>query len=496
MKKFLSLIVILFVSPALAGEVRLGFLQFNDMYELASKDGRGGFAALKTLLDRERERLPGAVTVLSGDFISPSLMSGVTHGAHMIDLGNAVGIDLAVPGNHEFDFGADAFRERLKESRFPWLVANIHESDGGIFAGLAPTAIREMGGLKVGFFGVITPRTAKLATATKGLTFTDHLPAARKSVADLKAQGAEVIVALTHLDFDDDRDLARRVPGIHLILGGHDHEAITWQEGDTLIHKSGQDAYWLGVVELAVDRGADGRPLVTPSWRMLSTRGVPGDAAVAAKVADYEARLGAALDQPVGNCRQALDSRASVVRRRESSFGNLVTDALRVRLGADVALFNGGGIRGDTLRPAMEQLSRRDLMRELPFGNLGAMVEAKGSALRTALEKGLSGIEKGHGGFLQVSGLTMTIDPARPAGRRLLEATVAGQPLDDARAYRIAMPDYLAYGGDGQNVFAEATVLVDRSGALPVASLLEEYLKAGAPVDLGPGPRIKEVSVP
>jgi 2',3'-cyclic-nucleotide 2'-phosphodiesterase (5'-nucleotidase family) len=229
---------------------------------------------------------------------------------------------------------------------------------------------------------------------------------------------------------------------------------------------------------------------------MLSTRGVPGDAAVAAKVADYEARLGAALDQPVGNCRQALDSRASVVRRRESSFGNLVTDALRVRLGADVALFNGGGIRGDTLRPAMEQLSRRDLMRELPFGNLGAMVEAKGSALRTALEKGLSGIEKGHGGFLQVSGLTMTIDPARPAGRRLLEATVAGQPLDDARAYRIAMPDYLAYGGDGQNVFAEATVLVDRSGALPVASLLEEYLKAGAPVDLGPGPRIKEVSVP
>lgn len=486
-----ALIVFLLATPAAAGEGRITLLHFNDFYEIAPIEGWGGFAPLETLLERERARNPASLTLLSGDFISPSLLSGTTRGAHMIEFGNAIGIDIAVPGNHEFDFGAEVFRKRMGESRFPWLVTNLREADGRPFNGAPETLVRTVDGVRIGFLGLLTPQTKVLASGAETLRLEPVQPAAVAAVAALRAEGAEVIVALTHLSFEEDRDLAHSVSGIDLILGGHDHAPMTFMAGHTLVHKSGQDGHWLGVVELLVERDAADGVRVTPSWRMESTRGVAGDAEIAARVATFEKTVDEAMGQAIGSSSSPLDSRAGTVRFKESSFGDLAADALRAGLAADVAVINGGGIRGDRLRPAGQPLTRRDVMTELPFANLALLFEVRGAAIREFLETAMETAGQPSGDFPQVSGLALVYDVSRPAGSRLVEVTVGGRPLDDAALYRFATSDYLAFGAMGTKVLAGAAPLVDRSAARLLTTLVEEYLAARSPVDLGSAPRIR-----
>jgi 5'-nucleotidase/UDP-sugar diphosphatase len=496
MLRFLALLIFLFAGPAWADEAKLVFLHLNDVYEVTPISGQGGFAPLKTLLDRERKKAGerGHATILSGDFLSPSAMSSVTKGAHMIALGNAIGIDIAVPGNHEFDFGVENFRTRLAESKFPWIVANLSEPDGKPFNNLAPTHIREMSGVKVGFFGLITPATKSLAGSVATLGFEAVVPAAERAVKSLKEQGAEVIIALTHLNFDDDVTLSRSVPGIDLILGGHDHEPMSRLESGTLIHKSGQDARWLGIIELAAKRDDKGKLSIAHSWRVEAVRNLPDDKSIAALIGDLEKQFGQALDQPVGKSAVELDSRNETVRYRESSFGNLVADALRHVHKADAALVNGGGIRGNRLRAAGEALTRRDLVKELPFGNVGILVEIEGKVLREVLERALNRAGKGSGSFPQVSGISLVYDISKATGSRLVSLEVAGAPLDDKRLYRLAASDFLVRGGDGQVGLKGAKILIDPSAAQLITTEVETYLQSASPYDPGPAPRIREVS--
>ena len=137
---------------------------------------------------------------------------------------------------------------------------------------------------------------------------------------------------------------------------------------------------------------------------------------------------------------------------------------MRARLKTDVAVMNGGGIRGDRVVPP-GPLSRRDVVAMLPFANVIVSVEVTGRALRTALEQGAARREREGGGFLQVSGLTLTLDSARPAGQRVVAVEVGGAPLDPERRYRIAVADYVANGGDGITAFRDGQMVVDAEAA-------------------------------
>jgi 5'-nucleotidase/UDP-sugar diphosphatase len=488
----LVLLLVLAAPSAGAEERRITFLHFNDFYRLAPEKGQGGFAPLMALIRAERARAPEALTILSGDFISPSLHSSFDQGQHMIALGNALGIDLAVPGNHEFDYGPLVFRHRMRESRFPWLISNLFEADGRAFDNAPVALVREANGVKVGFLGLLTPRTAELARGMGELRFEPPIEAARPALAALAREGAEIFVALTHLTLAEDRALAKALPRLDLILGGHDHDPITWREGHTLIHKSGSDGQWLGVIELRVARPSAGeRPRVTPARRMEPTQDATPDPAMAERVAAYEARFEPFLAQPIGACACALDSRRDTVRGQDSSFAALVTDALRDRLRADAALMNGGGFRGDRLRPSGVTLTRKDLLGEMPFGNIAVLIEASGATLRRALEHGLARLEAKGGGFPQISGMTVTYDPTRPAGSRVLAVEIGGRALDPDARYRLATSDYLAAGGDGYAMLRDAPLLIDGSDGRLVTSLVEDYLKTATPVVLDPRPRMR-----
>jgi 5'-nucleotidase / UDP-sugar diphosphatase len=476
-------------SDAWAQNGSLTFLHVNDVYEIAPVKGQGGFGPLMTLLRQERQRDGQAITTVGGDFLSPSLLSGTTQGEQMIALFNAVKVDAVTFGNHEFDFGVEPLKKRMAEAAFPWIGTNVTSADGSTFATTVPYWTKTVGDVKVGFLGLITPESARLSSGGPSLSFAPVQSSAATAIKALKADGAAVIVALTHLTIEEDRELASKVKGIDLILGGHDHDPISFYEGSTLILKAGHDAQYLGVVKLRVstkttDKGPTTTTLPT-EWRFVSTAGVAPDAEVEQVVDGYTHKLDADLAAVIGTTTLDLDSRKDSVRTREATMGNLIADALRGALKADVAITNGGGIRADALRPAGTVLTRKDIFAELPFGNVGVLVEMSGADLLASLEHGVSKVEEKAGRFPQVSGLTMTYDPKAAAGKRVIAVTVGGKPLDPAATYRVATNDYMLKGGDGYDAFPRSKVLVDASGAVLLATIVMNHVEALKTVSVG-----------
>src|SRR6267142_4517846 len=208
--------------------VRLTLLQINDHYVLEPVDGgrRGGIARLATLVREVRRENPSTVFVLGGDTISPSLESSFLKGAQMIATLSAVGLDLATFGNHEFDFGPSGLIERMKESKFQWISANVRDRHSGRpFGDAHADLILTLGATRVGFFGLTTIETAQSSQPGPDVVFGDPIAAGKEAAARLRAAGATVVAAVTHLDMGADKALAAAAD-VDVILGGHEHEPL------------------------------------------------------------------------------------------------------------------------------------------------------------------------------------------------------------------------------------------------------------------------------
>jgi 5'-nucleotidase / UDP-sugar diphosphatase len=257
------------------------------------------------------------------------------------------------------------------------------------------------------------------------------------------------------------------------VLGGHEHDPLVAEEGKALITKAGSDARYLVQVDLWLR--PDGA-LVERSWTFheVSAR-VPEDPDVAAVVRRYGDRLNRELDIVVGQTTAPLEARRAALRTQETNLGNFITDAMRARLDADVAVLNGGGIRTDRIVPA-GPLTKRDVHALLPFTNAVMKLAVSGARLRETLEQGLAGLERGGGGYLQVSGLRLTYDPRQPILQRVVTAEVNGAPLDPAQIYTLAVVDYVAGGGDGITALRDARVLVDAVSGPQLADVVLDAL--------------------
>lgn len=464
-----------------AEPVTVTFLHFNDFYEISPKGGKGGFAPLMTPLEQERATAAHTITAFGGDLLIPSVLSGLVKGEQMIELTKAIDVDVAVPGNHEFDFGAEVAAARFAASDYVWLAANMVGPDGEPIAGTEESRVIEVGGYRIGIFGLVSPETATLSSPGPDIRFADPFATAEKLVAELRQAGADLVVALTHLDLAEDRELLQRVAGIDIVLGGHDHDPITFYEDGSLLVKAGHDGHYLVAVDVRLERiERRGQQVVvwTPEWRYRSTAGIEPHPEIAALVARWEEKLAAELDVPVGRPSVELDTRRDTVRTAESAFGNLVADAMRISTGADVAITNGGGIRGDRVYAPGTTLTRRDILTELPFGNVTVVVELTGAEIIEALENGVARIEDKAGRFPQVSGLRFTYDPAKPAGSRIVSVEIGGKPLDPARSYRVATNDYLLSGGDGYAVLGRGRVIIDASAGTLMATTVMDHVAA------------------
>jgi 5'-nucleotidase / UDP-sugar diphosphatase len=230
-----------------------------------------------------------------------------------------------------------------------------------------------------------------------------------------------------------------------------------------------------------------------PSFELINTATVEPDAHLAEAVQRYADKLSAELDIEIGTTEVPLDSRRTTVRAQESAFANLIVDAMREAVGADVALTNGGGIRADRTYEAGTVLTRRDIQSELPFGNKTILIEISGADLRAALENGVSAVEEGGGRFPHVSGLTFSYDASKPAGERVAEVLVNGAPLDDAATLKLATNDFVGKGGDGYTVFIDQPRIIDANAASLMAGQVIDHIAAAGTIAPAVEGRIKRL---
>lgn len=479
---FLTCIVLLLVASQAfsATPITLTIMHFNDDYQLGAVDqGKaGGLDRLAAVVKQIRQPDPEALLVFPGDLISPSLESMLFKGAQLIDGLNQLGVDAATLGNHEFDYGPEEFVQRVAESKFPWVITNVVQSNFTKIPGTQLLLHKTVRGIDVGFFGLLTIETATSSKPGPDIRFLDELGAARAAVPLLRKQGATVVIGLTHLRMATDQAIVRAVPGITLVLGGHDHDPLRAVVDGVLIRKAGSDARFLGIVRLTVT--PDGTVVNVQDELVPITDQTPSDPILAALIKSYAAQISKELDAVVGRTDVELDARNTTVRARESSLGNLIADVMRQAMGADVAITNGGGIRTNALFPA-GPIARKDVLAWLPFGNIIVKVRVRGSTIRAALENGVSQIEVGGGRFPQVSGLRYSFNPNRPVGQRILEVSVGGRPLDPSATYTLATNDFMLGGGDGYAMFrAEGEVIIDAAGGPVMATAVTEAIqKAG-----------------
>ncbi|MBM3207840.1 MAG: bifunctional metallophosphatase/5'-nucleotidase [Chlamydiae bacterium] len=462
-----------------AKNVTFTILSFNDVYEIEpDKDGRGGFAGMQTLLNHERANSAHHITTVNGDFLSPCLLSIFDKGAHRIELFNMLGIDMVVLGNHEFDFGPGEVKKRIAESNFPWLTANAFGVDGKYFTGDKQTVIVDADGIKIGFFGLITVETPELSSTEKKVCFSPLAFTARKMIKELKDQGADVIVALTHLLMHEDRQLAKEVPEIDVILGGHDHDPITWYDDKTFIHKSGQNAYYLARIDLIVEKDdISGKTKVFPSWNVIINKDIPQDPAVAHVVGGYIKTLDEVTSEQLAVTSVEMNTLYSSVRTQDNIMGNIVADALRIACDADLSIISGGIIRGNKIYKPGYNITMKDLFVEMPFGNVNVCVEISGRNILDALENGVSQFEGKAGRFPQISGVSFAFDESMPVGERIKSVIVGDQPLDLDKIYKVATVDYMLNGGDGYSMFKSGKILIAPQKQITTISSVADYLR-------------------
>ena len=458
-------------APASLDLVKITILQLNDAYALEPVDDgrRGGMARVATLVKRLRAENPNSLFLMGGDFLSPSVLSTYLKGRQMVAVLDAIGMDAVTFGNHEFDFGPAVLMERMRESRFAWISSNVRDPrTGGPFGNAQHDRIVTLGGIRVGLLGLTLTETVHRAAGGRDTLFDDPMKAGVDTANGLRRRGAHVVVALTHQDMADDRALGEKA-AIDVIVGGHEHEPLVAEAGRAVITKAGSDARYLVQVDLWLTR--EGR-LVERSWTFheVSARILP-DPAIEKMVAGYAAELDRALGGTIGRTEVALDARRQILRTQEAAVGNFITDVMREALAADVAVMNGGGIRGDRV-VAPGPLTSRDIYAMVPFSNAVVKVELTGAALRQMLEHGLAQADNQGGGFLQVSGVRLTYDAGRPAGSRIATLEVGGKPVDPAARYTVATIDFIANGGDGQTAFQGARVMVNAVSALDLPTIV------------------------
>jgi len=442
------------------GQIEIVFLQINDVYEISPlSDNSGGLARVAALRKELLAKNPNTFTTLAGDFISPSVIGTLKYegkrirGKQMVETLNALGLDVTVFGNHEFDYDYEDLQARLNESKFSWIAANARQvtATGATqpFVKKRPDGTEEKcpdyivldvkdadgTAVKLGIFGVLVTTGQKPFVA-----YTEPLAEAKRAHAELLGK-TDIRVGLTHLDVADDLKLAAMLPDVPLIMGGHDHENMFHKVGRTHVAKADANARTVYVHTLRHNKKT-GVTRVTSELRRIND-GLQPEPATAAVVAKWEkikseslASSGFDAGKTVTVLKEPLDCREAAVRNSQVPVGQMIVNAMFsvAKTKPECGLLNGGSIRVDDILTGT--LTELDIVRMLPFGGGIAEVEMRGNLLQRTLDAGLA--NKGKGGYLHLGRITRD-----EANKRWL---IGGVALDPKKVYRIVLGDFLLTG--------------------------------------------------
>ncbi|NEU10123.1 bifunctional metallophosphatase/5'-nucleotidase [Flavihumibacter sp. R14] len=448
------------------GRITVNYLLVNDVYEIAPLGGGavGGMARVATLKKESLRFNPNTYLIMAGDFLSPSVFNSLQYdgkrirGRQMVETMNAAGMDLAVFGNHEFDINEPELQARINESTFRWVASNtFHKKNPAIvpfaketssgeepFAETWIQSVTDADGTRarIGYIGLTLP-----FNKAPYVSYTDPLATAEKLYKQLE-DSCDAIIAVTHQLVEDDILLAKRLPGLAMILGGHEHDMRMEKVGSVYVLKAHANARSVYSAELLIDKKRK-RLKVKPELKMIDTT-VADDKATAAVVEKWTdiannsyAAIGFDPSKVVLKNSEPLDGRESEIRKQATNMSRLIIAAMEAAAPeAEVSLMNAGSIRVDDILPM--PVTEYDILRAMPFGGGILLADIKGGLLIQTLEAGRK--NSGIGGFLHYSE-ALKYDPA--AGTWLLQGTA----IDPGRTYRVALPEFLLSGGEANMDF-------------------------------------------
>ena len=482
-------------SPAMAArqsEINLTILHVNDTHghivpyldkSIDPEKQVSGAEYLAKMVELERAANPdGTILLSAGDMFQGTPISNLFHGKPVIEIMNFLHYDAMALGNHEFDWGQDVLHAIISSASFPVLSSNIHERGGGLIPGVKPYVILKRKGVRIAVIGLTTPETrySTKAENISGLTFTDPENVLPSLIRRVKAHGASIVIVLSHDGLDSDLLLARRVKGIDIIVGGHSHTAIKDPvvESGTVIVQAGSNGVYLGVLHVSFDKGKkkmlgftqkDELKLVSPA------RGAQMDPNVATIIDKYDSQVRAEFSKVIGTATSDLVRD----RSRESSLGDLITDAMREASGAQIAFQNAGGIRTDIPKGP---ITLETLFMVLPFDDELVTMDLTGEKILEVLEKSVTAEN-----LLQVSGMRIVYDLSHPSGAKVAAAEVAGNPMEPRKTYKVVTNDFLATASGTFDVFKQGRNV--RMGS-PQRDAVADYIRKISPVNTHPLDRI------
>ena len=470
----------------------------------------GGLERIASAAEQVREEVDGALLLSSGDDLLGPLFS-LFHGEPEMRGMTLAGYDIVTPGNHEFDNGVEVYKTSLGFAGFDVVSANLIIDDKELADRIRPYVIKEVAGVRIGIFGMMTPELLRISNPSGGgVDVNQDIVSVAKSIVDeLKDRGCDIIIGLTHIGAKLDRKLAQEVKGIDIIVGGHDHKYVYDKVGNTIIVQDGAKGEYLGVLRFIFQNSE----IVNPEWqRVLLDSTVGYDPEIQRLMGDYMKKYNDRLGEVIGESEVDLDARKDIVRSRESNIGNLIADSwLDWFKDAEIALVNGGSIRGDRIYPAgpITYLTVNEI---LPFRNEVVEVKVNGSDLKQVLEVSASALRIGNdgcpdscraptGGFLQIGGLKITIDTTQPpfcavySGKEIKEIINPGSrivdvkvykdgiwtPLDSSTIYTIVINGWLAEGGDGHYIFSDDNIEKEFTTVI-TTDILVNYIQQNTPI--------------
>ena len=510
MKKFLALLLaamMLFGVVAMAEEAPAGLtknvviLFTSDVH--AGIDQGWGYAGVAAIRDGLKTN-NHVVLVDNGDAIQGETIGTLTNGKALVELMNVVGYEVAVPGNHEFDYGMDNFLSLTKDvANYPYVSANFTYKDEPVFA---PYVVKEFDGVKIAFVGVTTPKTITSSTPAyfqdeegnfvygfcQDDTGAKFYAAIQSAVDAARAEGAQYVIVCGHLGTEEtcepytSIDVIYNVSGIDALLDGHAHETMP---SNVVKGKDGKDVVRAACGTKLANVGA---LTITPDGKISSELYTWQNSVSPAEVFGLTGTVVDAVNEKIASLeeiRQTVvaftentlyindpETNVRIIRNAETNLGDLCADAYRAMSGSDVAFVNGGGVRAQI--PA-GNITLEQIYNVHPFGNIMCMVEVTGQQILDALEWGSRNNPGETGSFLHVSGLTYEIHTDVPSSAqadengmfagvtgeyRVKNVTIGGEPIDLAKTYTLASHNYmLKNSGDGYSMFKGANLLIDET---------------------------------
>jgi len=492
MKRILNLLIIFILIFLLSStlysqvpSIDLTILHINDFHgrllpytvkSISEKIPVSGVAYLAQMINEERSKNPeGTILLSAGDMFQGTPQSNIFRGEPVVEIMNYLKFDAMAVGNHEFDWGQEVLQKLSSISNFPYLSANIVDKDGKYLPYLKPYVIIERKGLKIAIIGLTTPETAYITKPdyVKDLKFLDPVEILPNIIDDVRNKGANLVVVLSHLGFDADKELVEKVSGIDVIVGGHSHTVVTNPVvvRGVIITQAGYNGIYLGVLEIKIQPETNIILGYTRENELKTVFAGPEnkfDEKVAQIVDKYNSQLKEEFAKVVG------ETLVDLVRNynEESNVGNVICDAMREAVSADIAFQNSGGIRTDIQKgPITMEL----VYTLLPFDNVLVTMDLTGKQILQLLEQSAT-LQKG---ILQQSGLKVKYDMTKPVGQRVVEVFVGEKPLELDKVYKVVTNDFLAAGGDNFVTFKEGKNLV--YGDM-LRDVFIEYLKKHSPI--------------